>query len=103
MGKRLTSAVALLVIGGLCGLALTQTYDITRAPVEENRIRQAQALLSELLGREAPTDLVWQNDIANVCGEWQFARGASVGYAGPIEYLALLQKDRIKLRITRHQ
>jgi Na+-translocating ferredoxin:NAD+ oxidoreductase RnfG subunit len=103
MGKRLTSAVALLVIGGLCGLALTQTYDITRAPVEENRIRQAQALLSELLGREAPTDLVWQNDIANVCGEWQFARGASVGYAGPIEYLALLQQDRIKLRITRHQ
>ena len=30
MGKRLTSAVALLVISGLCGLALTQTYDITR-------------------------------------------------------------------------
>ena len=47
MGKRATSAAALLVIGGLCGLALTQTYDITRAPVEENRIRQAQALLSD--------------------------------------------------------
>ena len=46
---------------------------------------------------------MWQNDIANACGEWQFARGASVGYAGPIEYLALLQQDRIRLRITRHQ
>ena len=103
MGNRLMSAAALLVIGGLCGLALTQTYDITRAPVEKNRIRQAQALLSELLGREAPTNLVWQNDIANDCGEWQFVRGASVGYAGPIEYLALVQQDRISLRITRHQ
>ena len=103
MANRFTSAAALLVIGGLCGLALTQTYEITRAPVEQNRIRQAQALLSELLGREAPTDLMWQNDIANACGEWQFARGASVGYAGSIEYLALLQQDRIRLRITRHQ
>ena len=103
MSNRFTSAAALLVIGGLCGLALTQTYDITRAPVEENRIRQAQALLSELLGSEVPTDLMWQNDIANACGEWQFARGASVGYAGPIEYLALLRQDRIRLRVTRHQ
>ena len=48
MPKSLVTAVALLVIGGLCGLALTQTHQLTRAPIEDNRIRQAQALLSEM-------------------------------------------------------
>ena len=59
MPKSLVTGIALLIIGGLCGLALTQTHQLTRAPIEENRIRQAQALLSELLGQEAPTNLRW--------------------------------------------
>lgn len=103
MRSALTTIIALLVIGGLCGLALTQTHQLTRAPIQENRIRQAQALLSELLGRQAPTNLTWQNQVANACGQWQFTRGASVGYAGPIEYLALLQDGRASLRVTQHQ
>ena len=103
MPKSLVTAVALLVIGGLCGLALTQTHQLTRAPIEDNRIRQAQALLSELLGRQAPTDLRWVAGVANACGDWQFVRGAKLGYAGPIEYLALLDSERMSLRVTRHQ
>ena len=103
MPKSLVTAVALLVIGGLCGLALTQTHQLTRAPIKDNRIRQAQALLSELLGRQAPTDLRWVAGVANACGDWQFVRGAKLGYAGPIEYLALLDSERMSLRVTRHQ
>ena len=103
MRSQLTTIIALLVIGGLCGLALTQTYQSTRQPVTENRIRQAQALLSELLQRQAPTDLKWQQGVANACGDWQFVRGTSPGYAGPIDYLALLQDQQISLRVTRHQ
>ena len=49
MPNSLVTGIALLIIGGLCGLALTQTYNLTRAPIEENRARQARALLSELL------------------------------------------------------
>jgi Na+-translocating ferredoxin:NAD+ oxidoreductase RnfG subunit len=98
-----TNTLALLVIGGLCGLALTQTNQLTREPVEANRVRQAQALLSELLGQQAPTDLNWQNGVANPCGPWQFVRGAANGYSGHIHYLALLEKDSIRLRVTRHQ
>ena len=98
-----TNTLALLIIGGLCGLALTQTYEVTRGPVEENRTRQAQALLSELLGRQAPTDLIWQNSVANPCGPWHFVRSAATGYSGPIHYLALLQDGAISLRVTQHQ
>ena len=82
MRSQFTTIIALLVIGGLCGLALTQTYESTRQPVTENRIRQAQVLLSELLQRQAPTDLKWQQGVANACGDWQFVRGSSPGYAG---------------------
>lgn len=103
MRSQLTTIIALLVIGGLCGLALTHTYESTRQPVTENRIRQAQALLSELLQRQAPTDLKWQQGVANACGDWQFVRGTSPGYAGPIAYLALLQNQQISLRVTQHQ
>ena len=103
MRSQFTTIIALLVIGGLCGLALTQTYESTRQPVTENRIRQAQVLLSELLQRQAPTDLKWQQGVANACGDWQFVRGSSPGYAGPIAYLALLQNQHISLRVTRHQ
>ena len=103
MPKSMVTAVALLVIGGLCGLALTQAHQLTRTPIEDNRIRQAQALLSELLGRQAPTDLRWVAGVANACGDWQFVRGAKLGYAGPIEYLALLDSERMSLRVTRHQ
>jgi Na+-translocating ferredoxin:NAD+ oxidoreductase RnfG subunit len=98
-----TTTLALLIIGALCGLALTQTYQATRGPIEDNRIRQAQALLSELLGRQAPTDLVWQNGVSNVCGDWHLVRSAANGYSGPIRYLALIEKDTMRLRITQHQ
>ena len=54
MPNSLVTGIALLIIGGLCGLALTQTHKLTRAPIEENRTRQAQALLSELLGQKHP-------------------------------------------------
>lgn len=97
------NTLALLMIGGLCGLALTQTYQATRKPVEENRTRQAQALLSELLGRQAPTDLDWQNGVANPCGSWHFVRSAASGYSGPIHYLALVKNHTIRLRVTQHQ
>ena len=105
MPKSLVTGIAVLIIGGLCGLALTQTHQLTRAPIEENRTRQAQALLSELLGQEAPTNLQWVSGVANACGDWQFVRGAKGGYAGPIEYLALLRDTSasISLRVTRHQ
>lgn len=98
-----TNTLALLIIGGLCGLALTQTYEVTRAPVEENRTQQAQALLTELLGQQAPTDLIWQDGVTTPCGSWQFVRSAANGYSGPIHYLALLQGDTISLRVTQHQ
>ena len=103
MPRALTTATALLVIGALCGLALTQTHQLTRAPIEENRTHQAQALLSELLGRPVPTDLYWQNGVANACGDWQFVRSASMGYSGPIEFIALFENDTASLRVTRHQ
>ena len=103
MPKSLVNGIAVLLIGGLCGFALTQTHQITRAPIEDNRIRQAQALLSELLGQEAPTDLRWVKGVANACGDWQFVRGAKLGYSGPIEFLALLDHERISMRVTRHQ
>ena len=48
MPNSLVTGIALLIIGGLCGLALTQTHKLTRAPIEENRTRQAQALLSAI-------------------------------------------------------
>tara|TARA_B100000575_G_C22939105_1_gene543683 strand:+ start:64 stop:582 length:519 start_codon:yes stop_codon:yes gene_type:complete len=103
MPKSLINAIAVMVIGGLCVLALTETYRFTRAPIEDNRIRQAQALLSELLGREAPTDLRWVEGVTNACGDWHFVRGAKLGYSGPIEFLALLDHGHISMRVTRHQ
>lgn len=98
-----TNTLALLIIGGLCGLALTQTYQVTRTPVEENRTRHAQALLSDLLGRQVPTDLIWHNGVANSCGPWHLVRSAANGYSGPIHYVALLQDGAISLRVTQHQ
>lgn len=103
MPNGLSSFLALLVIGGLCGLALTQTHRLTAKPIEDNRIRQAQALLSELLERPAPTDLIWVSGVSGGCGDWHFVRGAINGYAGPISYLALLKQNTLRLRITQHQ
>ncbi len=109
---------ALALIGAACGLLLFALNEITHDDIEKNRTQKAREIMTELLKRPLPDDIVWRDGISGNCQLGYFVRHAENGYSGPINFFALYQPslsgqtalgegtrqpERLSLRVTRHQ
>ena len=114
MRNALFTLGALALIGGLCGALLSVTDALTSEKRADNQRQQSQRLLADMLGHAVPPGLIWRDEIATDCQDitpsWHLLRGQAQGYAGKLEYLALLRhlesevdSGTLTLRVLRHQ
>jgi len=100
----------LLIIGGLCGILLVLTHQMTAPEIEANREARTRALLEEMLRQPLPAQTEIDADIFGSCARWLFVRTEATGYAGPIHLTALRRTDGstegtegLSLRVVGHQ
>ncbi len=92
------------LIGAVCGLVLSATQAMTRSHIDENRLRQAQALLIDMAGWDIQLDGEWRSASLNLCPDGYFVRGSQPGYTGPIEFVLLWEPARgLTLRVSNHR
>ena len=80
---------SLALIGAACGLALFGLNDITRSDIEKNRTKKAREIMTELLKRPLPDDIVWTDGVSGNCQLGYFVKHAENGYSGPVSYTHL--------------
>lgn len=99
------SALSLTIIGGVCGILLLATNQLTAPEINLNRELRARALMSEMLGAPLADNLDIQQGILGTCDSWLFQRIQSNGYAGPIDVLVLWRASSggLVLRVTAHR
>ena len=100
----------LLIIGGLCGVLLVLTHQLTAPDIQANREARTRALLEDMLGQPLPAQTEIEQDIFGSCARWLFVRTETAGYAGPIYLTALWRTggssekpEGLSLRVVGHQ
>ena len=102
--------IPLLIIGGLCGVLLVVTHQLTAPEIQANREARTRLLLEEMLRQPLPAETDIQADVFGSCSRWLFVRAETTGYAGPIYLTALWRAGQssedpqgLSLRIVGHQ
>lgn len=100
----------LLIIGGLCGILLVLTNQLTAPDIQANREARTRALLEEMLRQPLPAKTDIEADVFGSCAGWLFVRAETTGYAGPIYLTALWRPglssedtEGLSLRVVGHQ
>lgn len=99
--------IALIGIGGVCGLLLIGTHQLTAEDISINREARARALMTSMLGHTLPLDYDMKADISGSCDAWLFSKISVNGYAGEILILALWRQQKdlapiLTLRVLQH-
>ena len=110
--------LALILIGGICGILLVATAEITQQPIAYNRAKQARAIYTDILHEPLPESIALdQTDFGN-CSHWLITQLSTNGYSGEIQFVALWRPpqphnkternaqlgfhDRVSLRVLHH-
>ena len=99
------SIATLGVLGGLCGLLLTTTYDWTAPHIESNRLQARGAVFVQLLPEKNLDLAPLLNGLSlGTCEHWIASTAVIAGYGGPMEfaYVTYPIKKQISLRNIRH-
>ena len=106
MAKPIAAFVGLVLV---CALILAATHNATRARIEHNRARQLTNSIQALVGTDDRLPPVrWREDVWRMCNGKALVRGSTLGYGGPLAWLAAVSMDNgprrlLGLQITAHQ
>jgi len=106
MAKPIAAFVGLVLV---CALILAATHNATRARIEHNRARQLTDSIQALVGTDDRLPPVrWREDVWRMCNGKALVRGSTLGYGGPLAWLAAVSMDNgprrlLGLQITAHQ
>ena len=103
MPETLRALLTLALIAGTAGVLLHGANALTRTSIQDNRQQAARAMFSELLGESAASNLDLTKALQGECGEWMLHSATSAGYAGPIEFLILIEGLTLSVRTLRHR
>ncbi len=103
MPETLRALLTLTLIAGTAGALLHGANALTRTSIQDNRQQAARAIFSELVGESAASSLDLDKALQGDCGDWMLHTVTSAGYAGPIEFLILIEAHTLSVRTLRHR